>query len=484
MKKRVCAYARVSSNSRGQEHSFDFQSRYWDETLSNNPEYEYVGLFADKGISGKFAERRPQFMQMVNAIENHQIDLVFTKSVQRFARNTEELLSYVRMFRDMGVGVYFEKENINTLENQNDMFLTIAVAIAEDDLTRYSQNVLWTIQDKFKKGQPTANGRLFGFKMEVGKGTNFEIIENEAKIIRRIYSLYLEGASIPSIAKTLNSEGIKSPMGCEWHESSIERVLSNEKYCGDCLLQKSYKVKGIDVDNRGEKNQYYVENHHKPIVSKEIWNQVQQERLKRRNHKLYGRKIHPFPFTGLIICGHCGKHYRHKVNKSLYTKDFDVWVCSKSKNECPSIRVKDDELKDKFVSAYNEFVTMKYQGEEESLNQIELNKLTSEFDDLNRLKANGWISNTKFKEEASRLEKLMTPLKEKLMSLKLRKLTFQDFKTITIFTEEKVQKFLQEIVIDGIDINFKFYNGVVITRQIEHTRIYDKDKKKLIKEEK
>ena len=165
MTKKAVAYARVSSNSSSQEHSFEFQKDYWERKLSNDPNYEYMGLYADRGISGKFANRRPQFQLMLSACRSGNVDIIFTKSVQRFARNTEELLTIVRELREIGVGVFFEKENINTLNNDSDLYLTIAVAVAEDDLSRYSQNVIWSIKDKFKKGQPVVNGRIFGYLM-------------------------------------------------------------------------------------------------------------------------------------------------------------------------------------------------------------------------------------------------------------------------------------------------------------------------------
>lgn len=482
MEKRVCAYARVSTNSKSQEHSFEFQSEYWNRTLSKIPNFKYVGLYADKGISGRFAERRPQFMSMVNAVKEGKIDFIFTKSVQRFARNTQELLSIVRMFRDMGVGVYFEKENLNTLQNDSDLYLTIAAAVAEDDLSRYSQNVVWSIKDKFKKGEPIVNGRFYGFKMGVGIGNKFEIIEEEADIIRRIYSLYLDGASMPSIVKTLNSEDIKSPNGGKWGESAIARVLSNEKYCGDCLLQKNYLANGVQVENRGEKDQYFVENHHNPIVSKEIWNLVQQEREKRRNNKLYGGKISPYPFTKLIICGHCGKYYRHKVNKSLYSKDFEVWMCPSGKDNCPAVRIKDTELKAKFVSAFNEFVTNKYRGDDENNVQKEIDEYHAQQDELYRLRANGWISIDDFSKELKTIQKELEPLNEKLMKYRLRNFSDKDFKPLNRFEENRVHKFLTKVVIRGFDINFHFYNDVVITRQIEQTRVYEKDRLAILKE--
>lgn len=161
--KKAAAYARVSTTGRAQEHSFEFQSRYWNQVLGNSEEYEYVGLFADKGISGKFINRRPRFLALMELCDRKGVDIIFTKSVQRFARNTEELLEIVRDLREKGIAVYFEKENINTLNTDSELYLTIAAAIAEEDLTRYSNNVAWSIKDRFERGEMILGPRLYGW---------------------------------------------------------------------------------------------------------------------------------------------------------------------------------------------------------------------------------------------------------------------------------------------------------------------------------
>ncbi len=478
MKEKVCAYARVSSNSRAQEHSFEFQSNYWNEKLSNDPSYEYVGLYADKGISGKFTSRRPQFMLMVSAIKSGQINRVFCKSVQRFARNTEELLQYVRMFRELGVGVYFEKENIDTLTNKDDLYLTIAAAIAEDDLSRYSQNVTWSLKDKFRKGECIINGRMYGYKM--GKdGDPFTIIEDEANVVSRIYQMYIDGTNPDAICKILTNDGIPSPNKTNWTRVTIVTFLKNEKYVGDCLLQKCYVEKGVSKVNRGERDMYYVENHHEAIVTREMWNKVQELMEERGNPKLRGMLKDTYPFTGMVICGCCGKKFRHKVNHSQYTPDFSIWRCNTDKDKCNSIQVRDEELRSLFVSAYNEFITSKRKGEEEEKLQKQLEGLDKELKELTRLYANGWISLESYKSESKGLEKGKTECIQKMEAIKLRDLTDGDFKPIDVFDGGKVEKFLSEIVIKGKVVEFVFYNGVVIKRLIALTRVYEKDNKKL-----
>ena len=162
--KKAAAYARVSTTGRAQEHSFEFQSKYWNQTLGNSEEYEYVGLFADKGISGKFINRRPRFLALMELCDRNGVDIIFTKSVQRFARNTEELLKIVRKLREKGIAVYFEKENINTLDADSELYLTIAAALAEEDLTRYSDNVAWSIKDRFQRGEMILGAKVYGYR--------------------------------------------------------------------------------------------------------------------------------------------------------------------------------------------------------------------------------------------------------------------------------------------------------------------------------
>lgn len=190
MKKNVCAYARVSTNAKAQEHSFEFQKAYWTETLSSSEEFNFVGMYADKGISGKTSLRRPQFMKMITAAKNKQIDIIFCKSIQRFARNTSELLDYVRQLRDVGVAVIFEKEHINTLESDSDMYLTVAAAIAEDDLSRYSNNITWSLKDKFSKGQMQIGWRLYGYYVKHAK--IYEVNESEATIVKEIFERFAQ----------------------------------------------------------------------------------------------------------------------------------------------------------------------------------------------------------------------------------------------------------------------------------------------------
>ena len=328
-KKKAAAYARVSTNGKMQAHSYEFQSRYWNERLSNDETYEYVGLFADKGISGKFANRRPQFMALMDACKKGEVDVVFTKSVQRFARNTEEMLTIVRELREIGIAVIFEKENINTLNPDSEIFLTIAAAVAEDDLVRYSDNVSWSIQDRFQRGECIIGPRLYGY--EVAKATITTINPEEAKVVKEIFERYATGkSSSREIAAWLNERGIPAALGGKWADNQIRAMLRNEKYKGDMLLQKTFLENGMKKTNRGEKDCYYVENSHEPIVDRELWEKVQTIMDARTNKKLQGQVTKLYPFTGMIICGECGHKYTHKVNNSGLIWQANFWKCHNS----------------------------------------------------------------------------------------------------------------------------------------------------------
>ena len=477
-KKRAAAYARVSTSTKSQEHSYEFQSAYWSDTLGNSDEYEYIGLFADKGISGKYADRRPQFLAMLDACRNGQIDIVFTKSVQRFSRNTEELLRMVRELREIGVAVVFEKEAINTLNPNTELFLTIAAAVAEDDLSRYSQSVVWSIVDKFQKGENVMGHDLYGYF--VIKNRDLVINPDEALVVKQIFEWYDSGWTCPQIAKELNNQGLPSPRGSLWNDSQIRSMLRNEKYCGDLLLQKTYTDNGRKRHNCGERAQYYVENNHEPIVSRELWTRVQERLANRGNSKLQGRTQQTYPFTGMIICGKCGHNVVHKVNNTGTPHQADFWKChhsikcGKAVCDCPGI--KDTVLKEKFIEAYNEFVTMDYKGEEDGNIAQELKRLYAEEKELIQLAARGWIAKSDFDTEHKAIREQIVALERKAEEIRLAAISSSDCEPITSFDEDKLHRFIRKVALRNWVVTFEFYNGVTISRDYtngQHGNIQD-----------
>ena len=477
-KKRVAAYARVSTSQKSQEHSYEFQSAYWNETLGNNPEYEYVGLFADKGISGKFAERRLQFMAMLEACRVGTIDIVFTKSVQRFGRNTGELLNMVRELREIGVAVVFEKEGINTLNPDSELYLTIAAAVAEDDLSRYSQSVTWSIVDKFQKGENVMGYSVYGYYVK--KNKELTVNPKEAEIVKEIYELYNRGWTPGKIVRYLNSQRVESPHGSIWRETELRNLLANEKYCGDLLLQKTYSENGRKKRNNGERMQYYVENNHEAIIDRELWQRVQLRLNERANEKLKGKTSGPYPFTGMIFCEKCGNSVTHKVNNSGTPFKEDFWKCHYSakhgKMACDNPGIKDKVLKKLFVKAYNEFVSNDYKGEEDGSIANVLKSLYEEERELIRLSACGWISKSGFAVEHRAIKEKIMFYETKAEDFRIKAISPSDCRQIEDFDEEKLHLFVKKVTLKDWVVTFEFYNGVKISKNYtngQHGNIRD-----------
>lgn len=277
-KKRVCAYARVSSEHEKQGESLENQISYYERYIKANPEYEFAGVFADRGISGTI-ENRPWFKRMLELARQGDIDLIITKSISRFARNTAIMLQTVRELREIGVEVRFEKENINTLSGDGELMLTVLSSFAQEESKNVSDNLKWRVKKKFERGELIINTtRFLGYDKD--DNGNLVINQNQAKVVKRIFNDYLEGKGVFTIAKELNADGISTVAGGRWHESTVLNILKNEKYKGDAILQKYYTpdhLKKGTVPNNGQVESYYIEDNHQPIVTKEMWEAVSVE---------------------------------------------------------------------------------------------------------------------------------------------------------------------------------------------------------------
>lgn len=480
-KKKAAAYARVSSKGRMQIHSYAFQSRYWNERLSKDEAYDYIGLFADEGISGKFANRRPQFMALMAACKKGDVDIIFTKSVQRFARNTEELLMIVRDLREIGIAIVFEKENINTLNPDSELYLTIAAAVAEDDLVRYSNNISWSLQDRFKKGECIIGSRLYGYN--ITKERTLTVNREEEQVVKAIFEKYATGnIGASKIASWLNEQGIPAALGGKWCGSQIRGMLGNEKYIGDMVLQKTYTENGIKKRNRGEKDRYYVENSHEAIVDRELWDRVQTILVERGNKKLKGHIAKVYPFTGLITCGECGHNFIHKVNNSGTPFRSDFWKChnaiANGVKSCKNSGIKESVINDLFVECYNEFIQDGYKssdGEEGRL-QTRLDALYSDENELTMLSLRGMINPKQYETERQSLLDEIKAIQQKIKEIRYCHLQPTDFKPIDKFDEEKLHRFVRKVIILNWVVTFEFYNGVCISRTYtngQHGNIQD-----------
>ena len=342
-KKRVCAYIRVSSDKEAQLDSLENQEAYFIRKYAQETGCEFVGIYSDVGISGT-SENRPAFQEMLNACMCGEIDLIHTKSISRFARNTVTVLEVSRQLKSLGIGIYFEEQDINTMSAEGELMLTVLASFAQEESYNISENQKWAIQKKFARGDVMINtNRFLGYDKD--KDGNLIINEKEAEIVRMIFRMYLGGDGTFRIAKKLNELGIQTVTGKQWHETTIRGMLKNEKYKGDCLLQKYYvpKVGGATVANDGKVKSYYITGNHEAIIPKEEWDAVQRLRKERAEERNIDTKNtqkfkNRYPLSGKLICPYCGKHLRR-----LYAYKKYVWACStyidKGKKVCRGIRI-------------------------------------------------------------------------------------------------------------------------------------------------
>ena len=468
-RKQAVAYVRVSTASSAQMHSYEFQEQYWSNKFANDPQVDLVGIYADRGISGSSVYKRPQFMAMMEDARNGKFDTIYTKSVSRFARNTVQLLNAVRELRDLGVEVIFEKENISTMQSTSELFLTIAATVAENDLKVDSKRQKWSIRRRCENGWISIGSGMYGYSMT--DENTLVVIPEEAVVVRRIYDMFIDGMGATAIAKTLNAEGVRNLLGNEWKPNGILSLIDNEKYMGDVMMGKSVYIDGIKHDNKDGQlgRRYYMEDTHEGIVSKETWYRAQQIRKQRKNPKLTGAEQPHYPFTGMIICGECGKHYQHKVNNSGKKWQTHIWCCAtqlrKSVAECGCSRLKDDVLREKFVDAYNYFVSVRPRGE--SIAEIEriIEALYQEESELAELAIKGLIAERDFRAEQEKLKATINEQKEKLRTMRNKNVHESDFCRITEFDPTKVKKFITKVIVRNNTVTFVFYNGVEISRE-------------------
>lgn len=334
---KVCAYVRVSTDHREQMNSLENQTQYYERLISSNPDYEYRGIFSDAGISGA-KENRPGFIAMMEKARSGEVDLIITKSISRFARNTLLLLKYVRELRDIGVGVIFEEEMVNTLKSEGELLLTVLAAVAEEERKSVRGNVRWAMENKCKRGEVMVDAnRLLGYDKDA-QG-NLVINEGQAAIVRQIYRLYLEGISGYKIARILNDQNIPTYTKKPWSSQRILRIISNEKYTGDCMMQKSFVAdNGRQIINRGQKDKYYIEDNHPAIITRLDWEAAQQIR-ESRIKKTY-------PFSSMLRCPFCGASLSRVVHEGQWVS----WICAtylhKGKAMCQGMRITDGILQE------------------------------------------------------------------------------------------------------------------------------------------
>lgn len=329
-RKRVAAYARVSMESERLQHSLSAQVSYYSGLIQKNPAWEYVGVYADDGVTGTKAEARMEFNRMLADCEAGRIDIILTKSISRFARNTVDLLSTVRHLKELGISVQFEKERIDSLSEDGELMLTLLASFAQEEVRSLSDNVKWGTRKRFEKGIPNGKFQIYGYRWD---GDHLAIEPEEAKIVKLIYDNFLNGLSAETTEKQLAEMGVKSYKGQHFGNTSIRQILGNITYTGNLLFQKEYVIDPISKKskvNRGELSQYWVENTHEAIIPMEVYQAVQAEKARRRElGALANWSINTSCFTSKIKCGCCGKSYQRSNRKGRKdpNADYTIWVC-------------------------------------------------------------------------------------------------------------------------------------------------------------
>lgn len=495
---RVAAYCRVSTEQEEQQNSYNAQITYYTDLINRKKEWTMAGVFADEGISGTQAKKRPEFLKMIRMCKKQKIDLVIVKSISRFARNTVDCLEYVRQLKDLGIGVIFEKENINTLTMPSEFMIALYGSFAQAESESISKNVSWGKHKAYAEGKVTFQYKhLLGYR----KGDNGkpEIVPEEAETVKMIFELFLDGFSMADIAKRLTILERKTAHGkTEWHREIISSILRNEKYVGDALLQKSFTVDCISKKvkkNNGERPMYLVTNHHDPIIDRDTYNRVQQELTRRTSKRKIsdktlteqGKYTSKYALSELLICGNCGTPYRRCTWTSRGKRQI-VWRCisrlehgTKYCSDSPTIQ--EDKLHRAILQAVNEYLgccdeiakilkanigsVLECQGQQEMLNlEKRLRELNKARNDLISLIASGGCDEDKLDSEFAKIFNEEQSINERLEELKQNAQMSAD-------TQNKIDSAME--LIEQEKFKLDIFDNIIIRKLIECVKVLSKE---------
>ena len=495
---RVCAYARVSTEKEEQINSYNSQLKYYEEKIKANSDWKYVGIYADEGITGTLDYKRDGFMKMMQDATQNKFDMIITKSISRFGRNTVDTLKYVRGLKEKGIAIYFEEESINTLEISGEIMLTVLSAMAQQESENISSHVKLGLQMKQKRGELIGYNGCLGYVYD--KDTK-EITINyeEAEIVRYIFKRYCQGVGCTTIARELTNMKYRTPTGKKkWHESTIRGILKNEKYKGDVLQGKTYTTDPIShrrVVNMGEENQYYIQEHHEPIISERMFNQAQEILQKRGGVRGSGRRkgnfSRKYPFSSRLYCGFCGSLLTRRNWHSGMKNSITVWHCMEfvkhGKENCPHCKaMKESIIEEAFTESYkllcnnnkkliqtflNEMEEIiQEESDESSIKRLEEEKqiLKEKIDKLIDLNLNGTITLKILQEKKAKLQNKINNIEKEQEHLQLEledsislNQGLNKFKTLFKYNEimQEFDKDVFELMIEKVIIGEKETNG-------------------------
>ena len=491
---RVAAYCRVSTDSDEQLDSYEAQLAYYTDAIAKNPKWRFAGIYADEGITGTQANKRPNFQKMIRDCEKGKIDFILTKSVARFARNTVDSLKYVRKLKAMGIGVFFEEQALDSMKSENEMFLGLYSVMAQAESENISANVRWGIQQRMKSGTFAFRYTILGYRR--GENGEPEIIPEEAEVVRKIFNMYLEGASLDQIKSYLETNGIKTKKGKSvWSKQIIQDMLCNERFAGDMLLQKTYIENCINKKvkkNRGEMAKYLITNNHPAIISKETFKLVQAEIARRSSKRKtsdmsiteQGKYSGKFALTEILVCGECGSPYRRKT-WVIKGEKKRVWRClnrvENGTQYCKhSISLDEEKLQDAICRGLRN--AFEYRDEVSELILSGLSYAVTGDDNI----LDAYVIEQKIKELKQDMEDMITMSMRtegdtEKFEVEIRKISDQlcamrsqlEVARSQTQASEKVNQEIESIkaFLADTEINFSEYNEIVVRKLIECIRV-------------
>ncbi len=499
---KVAAYCRVSTASDEQLESLIAQKQHYEKIIKENSDWEFAGLYYDEGVTGTKKEKRKGLQSLLTACELKQIDLIIVKSISRFSRNTLDCLEMVRKLIELGVYLYFEKENLNTGSMDSELILSILSSMAQDESTSISENSKWGIRSRFKQGTYKVSYPPFGYRNV--KGT-MEVVPEEAEIVRRIYSESLQGKGSYTIARELNETNTPAKKGGKWTGTSVGSILANEKYTGDALFQKTYTDSEFNRHvNRGQEEQYLVTNHHEAIICHEDFNAVQKVINQRGSEKSVdkgnSKYLNRYVLSGKIVCGQCGGHFKRRTH---YKKQlsYTAWTCQvhiEDKEKCTLKFINEDSLHHAFIIMMNKlgfgykavlkpfYTNLKSIGKSDRFAELSdldkrIEKNNSRKRVITELVGKGFLDATLFaqelseiaaeaellKQEKKRYESMMVGNNDHLIQAERLMQFFSKGIKIEQFDEDLFERFVDEIIVYSRDeVGFSMKCGLILRERL------------------
>lgn len=481
-KLRVAAYCRVSTDSDEQAGSYETQVNHYTEYIGRNKEWELAGIYTDDGISGTNTKKREGFNEMIDDCMAGKIDMVITKSISRFARNTIDCLKYVRQLKEKNIAITFEKENINTLEASGELLLTIMASLAQQESASLSQNVKLGLQFRYQEGKVQVNHEHFLGYTKDAKG-NLIVDKKEAKIVKRIFREYLEGASFRDIAEGLERDKIKTGgKKYKWHLSTVQGILRNEKYIGDALLQKTITtdfIEKVRIKNDGTVPQYYVKGSQEAIIKKDVYTAVQEEMVRRANltsgiegkkKRIYSSK---YALSSICTCSKCGDIYR-RIAWNNRGKKSTVWRCctrvEQGPKACDAPTIQETELQDATVKAINLLISCSAAMKEKLAENIAIaiaDDNTGDLEEINKIltaKQRELVKLAHAKKDYNDLADEIDKIREKKQRILVAKAETEGYK-------KRIEE-LQDFINEG-DTELSEYDEKIVRKYIKEIRVFD-----------